>query len=100
MSANLRLFGNYELHKRLLSGGMAEVWRAFDLHFQRTVVIKLLHADLQYHPDSMAHFWSLPLGGAGASLSAPPNIARIHGFYVSLTGESGNDMPYIVMDYI
>jgi serine/threonine protein kinase len=87
---------------RLVSGGMAEAWRAFDLHLQRTVVIKLLHADLQYHPDFMAHFWSLPVEReAQAVLSLHhPNIARIHGFYVSLPGEAGNPMPYIVMDYI
>ena len=102
MSSNLRLFGNYELHERLVSGGMAEVWRAFDLHFQRTVVIKLLHADLQYHPDFMAHFWSLPVEReAQAVLSLHhPNIARIHGFHISLPGEAGNPVPYIVMDYI
>jgi len=102
VSTNLRLFGNYELQERLVSGGMAEAWRAFDLHFQRTIVIKLLHADLHYNPDFMAHFWSLPVEREAQTLLSlhHPNIARIHGFYISLPGESGNPMPYIVMDYI
>ncbi len=100
MSTNLRLFGNYELQERLVSGGMAETWRAFDLHFQRTIVIKLLHADLHYNPDFMAHFWSLPVEREAQTLLSlhHPNIARIHGFYISLPGESGNPMPYIVND--
>jgi eukaryotic-like serine/threonine-protein kinase len=102
VSANLRLFGNYELQEHLLSGGMTDVWRAFDLHVQRTVVIKLLPADLQYNPDFMAHFWSLPVEREAQALLTlhHPNIARIHGFYISLPGESGNPIPYIVMDYI
>jgi serine/threonine protein kinase len=85
-----------------MSGGMTDVWRAFDLHFQRTVVIKLLHADLQYNPDFMAHFWSLPVEREAQALLSlhHPNIARIHGFYISLPGVSGNPMPYVVMDYI
>jgi eukaryotic-like serine/threonine-protein kinase len=102
VSANLRLFGNYQLQDHLISGGMTDVWRAFDLHFQHTVVIKILHAELQYNPDFMAHFWSLPVEREAQALLSlrHPNIARIHGFYVSLPGESGNPMPYIVMDYI
>jgi eukaryotic-like serine/threonine-protein kinase len=101
VSTNPRLFGNYELQEHLVSGGMTEAWRAFDLHYQRTIVIKLLHADLQYNPDFMAHFWSLPLEREAQTLLSlhHPNIARIHGYYVSLPAESGNPMPYIVMDY-
>jgi len=81
---------------------MSEVWKAFDSQSQRAVVIKILHADLQYNPAFMAYFWSLPLErNAQVILSLyHANIARIHGFYVSLPRVSGHPVPYIVTDYI
>jgi serine/threonine-protein kinase len=50
----------------------------------------------------MTYFWGLPRKReAQVILSLQhPNIARIHGCSVSLPGETGNSIPYIVMDYI
>jgi eukaryotic-like serine/threonine-protein kinase len=81
---------------------MSEVWKAFDSQSRRAVVIEILHADLQYNPAFMAYFWSLPLErNAQVILSLHhANIARIHGFYVSLPRVSGYPVPYIVTDYI
>ncbi len=50
MSAVRRL-GKYELQERLGSGGMAEVWKAFDTQLRRYVAIKFLHASFQADSD-------------------------------------------------
>jgi eukaryotic-like serine/threonine-protein kinase len=102
MGTDLQLLGKYELQECLGQGGIAEVWKAFDSQTRRTVIIRIPHADLQNNPDFMTYFWGLPREReAQAVLSLQHlNIARIHGFYVSLPRETGNSVPYIVMDYI
>ncbi len=37
---------NYDVQRRIGSGGFAEVWAAFDRNLQRTVAVKVLHPDL------------------------------------------------------
>jgi eukaryotic-like serine/threonine-protein kinase len=102
MGTDLQLLGKYELQECLGQGGIAEVWKAFDSQTRRNVVIKIPHADLQNNPDFMTYFWGLPREReAQAILSLQhPNIASIHDFSVSLPLETGNSVPYIVMDYI
>ncbi len=89
--------GKYELHKLLGSGGMAEVWQAFDIQLHRYVAIKLLHPDLQATPDFIARF------EREARISASlhhPNIVQIHDFQVSNPPEVDSTIAYMVMDYI
>jgi serine/threonine protein kinase len=96
------LLGKYVLQEFLKPGGIAEVWKAFDLHTGHTAIIQIPRAELRNNPHFMTYFWALPRKReAQVILSLQhPNIARIPGCSVSLPGETGNSIPYIVMDYI
>ena len=96
MSTNARRIGKYELQTQLGHGGMAEVWKAFDVQLQRYVAIKILHANLQEDPNFVARF------EREAQLIASlhhPNIVQLHDFQVT-TQESNTTTAYMVMDYI
>lgn len=97
MRADLQHIGKYELHEHLKRGDIFEVWKAFDPQFQHYVVFKILHADPQNNPDFMTRFWSLPLERETQVIVSLhyPNIARIHGFLVSLPQASENPLAYI-----
>jgi serine/threonine protein kinase len=96
MSADL------ELQERLGQGGMAEVWKAFDPQLQRSVAVKILHADLVNEPDFMTSYRNLPRVREAKLIVSlrHPNIVRMHGFHISPPSESEKTRAYIVMDYI
>lgn len=89
--------GKYELRERLGSGGMAEVWKAFDTQLQRFVAIKLLHTKLQADANFTSRFQRE--AQVIASLHHP-NIVQIHDFQVEQGSETENPIFYMVMDYI
>ncbi len=96
MSTNARRIGKYELQERLGHGGMAEVWKAFDVQLHRYVAIKILHANLQEDPNFVARF------EREARLIASlhhPNIVQLHDFQIA-SQESNGTTAYMVMDYI
>src|SRR5581483_4011258 len=89
--------GKYELRERLGSGGMAEVWKAFDTQLQRFVAIKLLHTKLQADANFTSRFQRE--AQVIASLHHP-NIVQIHDFQVEQGSEGENPIFYMVMAYI
>lgn len=89
--------GKYELRERLGSGGMAEVWKAFDTQLQRFVAIKLLHTKLQADSNFTSRFQRE--AQVIASLHHP-NIVQIHDFQVEQGAENENPIFYMVMAYI
>src|SRR6185312_2036291 len=97
MSTNQRRIDKYLLEQHLGSGGMAEVWKAYDPQLQRYVAIKILHADLQADPKFMERFTRE--ARVIASLYHP-NIVQIHDFQISRTAEPNNTLAYMVMEYI
>ena len=60
MSTNVQRLRKYELHERLGSNNLAEVWMAFDPELQSYVALKIFHANLQNDPAFMTRFWNLP----------------------------------------
>jgi serine/threonine protein kinase len=97
MNTNPRQIDKYTLQELLGSGGMAEVWKAWDNRLERYVAIKLLHADLQNDPDFITRF------EREARLIASlrhPNIVQIYDFRVSRPPEMHETHVYMVMDYI
>ncbi len=93
----------YDLVKFLGSGGVAEVWKAFDIQLERFVVLKLLRLDIRNDPAFQARFLH------EAQLIARlhhPNIVQIHDFQIwqpdpgSSRIFSGQPVAYMVMDYI
>ncbi len=96
MSTNARRIGKYELQEQLGHGGMAEVWKAFDIQLHRYVAIKILHANLQEDPSFVARF------EREAQLIASlhhPNIVQLHDFQIA-SQEANTTTAYMVMDYI
>lgn len=89
--------GKYELREQLGRGGMAEVWKAFDIQLQRYVAIKILHADLRADPEFITRFTRE--ARVIASLHHP-NIVQIHDFQTMQVGDSPVPVAYMVMDYI
>ncbi len=96
MSTNARRIGKYELQEQLGSGGMAEVWKAFDIQLHRYVAIKILHANLQEDPNFVARFEH------EARLIASlhhPNIVSLHDFQI-VSQEADSTTAYMVMDFV
>jgi serine/threonine protein kinase len=89
--------GKYELRERLGSGGMAEVWKAFDTQLQRFVAIKLLHTKLQADASFTSRFQRE--AQVIASLHHP-NIVQIHDFQVEQSSGQESPIFYMVMAYI
>jgi eukaryotic-like serine/threonine-protein kinase len=102
MTIDLQLLGKYELQECLRLGGIAEVWKAFDPHSWHSAIMKIPHAELRNNPVFVLCFWGLPREREAQLILSlqHPRIARIQGFYVPLPRETGNSVPYIVMDYI
>jgi len=96
MSIHSRRIDKYELQEQLGHGGMAEVWKAFDVQLQRHVAIKILHADLQEDPNFVARF------EREAQLIASlhhPNIVQLHDFQIA-GPEANTTTAYMVMDFV
>ncbi len=96
MHINAGQMGKYELRERLGQGGMAEVWKAFDVRLQRFVAIKFLHSMLRSDPTFISRF--LREAQAVASLHHP-NIVQIYDFETPALGDE-TAPAYMVMDYI
>ncbi len=97
MSAEPRYLGKYVLQERLASGGMGEVWRAFDPPLKRVVAIKLLRADKRDDAEFVSRF------EREARLIAAlrhPNIVQIHDFAVAYDAQADMTQAYMVMDYV
>lgn len=97
MSNTPQRLGKYELQDLLGRGGMAEVWKAFDVQLRRHVAIKLLHADLQSDPDFISRFTH---EAQVVAALRHPNIVQIYDFHTSEQQESDNATAYMVMEYI
>lgn len=81
-------FGRYTLVAPVGSGGMGEVFRAYDPSLQRFVALKLIRAD---HPDVLGRF--LREARAQARVDHP-NVCKVHE-----AGEEGG-RPYIAMQLV
>jgi eukaryotic-like serine/threonine-protein kinase len=89
---NTTLLNNrYQIQKKLGSGGMSEVYRAYDLTLERTVAVKILREHFSSDTDFRDKFHQE--AKAAANLSHP-NIVTIHDFGLD------SERLYIVMEYV
>jgi serine/threonine-protein kinase len=90
------LGARYRLEERLGEGGMAVVWRAFDLVLGRWVAVKVLSADLATDD----HFRESILTEAQAAARVShPHLAAVYDYGESLNRE-GQPVPYVVMELL
>lgn len=86
-----RKLSNFHINERIGEGGMGTVYKATDLHLNRTVAIKMLHPFLVNNPDSFKRFRN------EAQLSARishPNVATLFNF------KDSDDTHFIVMEFV
>ncbi len=105
MSMRPRNVGKYELLELLGSGGMGEVWKAFDTQLHRYVAIKFLRTVFLTDRELINRFHRE--AQIAASLRHP-NIIQIYDAHLSFPQESDADADlhsswsaaYMVMDYV
>ena len=91
-----RRLGVYQLHERIGSGGMGEVYRAHDTRLGRDVAIKILPHGFSADPNRQARFEREARVLAALN---HPNIGAVYGFEEGL-GESGETVRGIVLELI
>lgn len=85
------LSGRYRIDSEIGGGGMAEVYKAFDLTLRRPVAVKILRSEYGRDPDFVRRFRQEAM--AAASLT-DPNIVDVYD-----VGEA-DDVHYIVMELV
>lgn len=91
-----RLGNRYELLEPVATGGMAQVWRAYDPVLGREVAVKVLHPHLATDRGFLLRFKQEAKNAAKLSHA---NIVQIYDT-VSDTNESGHGIEAIVMEYV
>src|SRR5215471_15704637 len=82
---------HYRLGEKIGSGGMGEVYKAYDTKLGRTVAIKLLPATTSENPAAKRRFLQ---EAQSASALNHPNIVTIHAI------EEKDGLDFIVMEYL
>ncbi len=81
----------YEIKEKIGSGGMADVYLAYDTVLDREVAVKMLRGDLENNPVALLRFKREANAGSGLN---HPNIVEVYD-----VGECENTQ-YIVMEYV
>jgi serine/threonine-protein kinase len=91
MLNNLLLNNRYQIQKKLGSGGMSEVYRAYDLTLERTVAVKILR---EHFSSDIGFREKFHLEAKAAANLSHPNIVTIHDFGLD------SERLYIIMEYV
>ncbi len=99
MSTTILLNNRYRLEESLGAGGMAVVYRAYDLMLERLVAIKILRKDFSNTPEFRQRFHQEARSAANLS---HPNIVTVHDFGVVTPGDVGLEANqlFIVMEHV
>ena len=90
------LADRYRLDERIGSGGMGDVWRAFDTTLDRTVAVKILHAALARDATFRRRFTS---EARTVAKLRTPGVVRLHDAREDADTD-GDITAYLVMEYI
>lgn len=91
------LAGRYRVDELIGHGGMAKVYRGYDLTLGREVAIKILDPDLARDTAFRTRF---RLEAQAASRMSHPSIVRVFDAGDSAADASSDDPPYIVMELV
>lgn len=92
LSTGLLINDRYRLEEQIGAGGMALVWRAFDITMERTVVVKIMHDSLKTDKEHLKRF------DQECRLMARvrhPNVVTIFD-----SGTLDGVIPYMVMEHV
>lgn len=92
ITSGLLINDRYRLEERIGAGGMALVWRAFDVTMERTVVVKIMHDALKTDQEHIKRF------DQECRLMARirhPNVVTIFD-----SGTLDGVIPYMVMEFV
>lgn len=92
----VRLADRYTLEERVASGGMAEVWRAWDEVLGRAVAVKLVSATGRRGTAFRRRFRDEARSAAGLT---HPRVVTIHDYGETEDG-FGTRTPYLVMEFL
>src|SRR5688572_3148850 len=96
LTPGMRLHDRYELAEPIVSGGMAQVWRATDLVLGRSVAVKTLDARLALDPQLRA---GARREAQAAAKLTHPHLTAVHD-YGELTFDDGRVVPFLVMELL
>ncbi|NDK32404.1 protein kinase domain-containing protein [Nesterenkonia haasae] len=93
------LNGRYRIEALIGRGGMADVYRSYDLSLERDVAVKMLRPDLARDPMFQTRFKRE--AQSSASLNHP-NVVGVYDTGSTHVSENGGDTktPYIVMEFV
>ncbi|TLQ01026.1 PASTA domain-containing protein [Nesterenkonia salmonea] len=93
------LNGRYRIEALIGRGGMADVYRSYDLSLERDVAVKMLRPDLARDPMFQTRFKRE--AQSSASLNHP-NVVGVYDTGSTQVSENGGDTktPYIVMEFV
>lgn len=83
--------GRYQISTRIASGGMGEVFRAWDSNLRRTVALKVLPLDRRSKPEVVERFRAEAQSAARLS---HPNVVQVHDWGETETAH------FMVMEYV
>src|SRR5215469_3904784 len=87
------LAGRYRMDSPIASGGVGEVWRAFDLVLDRPVAVKVLRSEYAAHRQALNRFRAEARHAGSVS---HPAVAQVYDY-----GEAGDTAtPYLVMELV
>lgn len=91
------LDGKYRLEERLASGGQGAVYRAAHVETGGLVAIKVLRLVADDHEKMLKRF---RLEAANTHRLRHPNTVRVFDFGQEALGATGEELPYLVMEYL
>lgn len=92
-----RLGNRYELRTLLATGGMGQVWRAWDTLLDRPVAVKVLRSEFTGDPTFVARFRAEARHTAAL---AHRNIAALHDYGEVTDDATGEQLAYLVMELV
>lgn len=79
------------------SGGMGEVYEAFDLELRRRIALKTIRADFAGNPDMLSRFKNeVKL----AQRISGPHVCRIHDLYLPMDSSDGQQSAFLTMEFL
>src|SRR5437763_16675537 len=97
MSPTPGRFDRYELQELLGQGGLAEVWKAFDMQARRYVAIKFFRTNPQAAPAFGMRFQR---EAQTIASSRHPNIGQYYEFSIAPPSGTKTTTSYIATDYV